>query len=59
MPRGDPVGKKHIKPGQLRRVGGLVMLSAVVGIFFTWIFGGFSLLVAISLLICGFYLLFM
>jgi len=53
------MGRKHIKPGQLRRVGGLVMLSVAVGIFISWIFGGFAILFAIALLVFGFYFLFM
>jgi hypothetical protein len=59
MPRGDPLGRKHIKPGQLRRVGGIVMLSMAVGILVSWVFPGFSILAAIGLLVCGFYFLFM
>ena len=53
------MGRKHIKPGQLRRVGGVVMLSTAVGILFSWVFGGFAIVVAISLLAAGFYFLFM
>jgi len=55
----DELSKKHIKPGQLRRVGGLVMLSVALGIFLAWIFGTFAILFAIALLVCGFYFLFM
>jgi len=51
--------KKPIKPGQLRRVGGLVMLSAAMGMMFAWFFLGLSFLLAIIFLILGFYFLFM
>ena len=51
--------RKPIKPGQLRRVGGVAMLAAAVGILFSWVFGGISLIVAVALLVCGFYALFM
>jgi len=59
MPRGDVMRRKPIKPGQLRRVGGVAMLAAAVGILFSWVFGGISLIVAVALLVCGFYALFM
>jgi len=53
------MGRKPIKPGQLRRVGGLVMISASVGILFAWVFPGFSIIAALLLLLFGFYYLFM
>jgi len=53
------LSKKPIKAGQMRRVGGLVMLSVAVGMMFTWFFMGFSFVLAIVLLVAGFYFLFM
>lgn len=53
------MGRKRVKPGQLRRVGGLAMLSMALGIMFSWVFGAFSIVAAILLLLCGFYFLFM
>jgi len=51
--------RKPIKPGQMRRVGGLVMMSVAVGMMFTWFFMGFSFILAVVFLIAGFYFLFM
>ena len=59
MTRGGCMKRKPIKPGQLRRVGGVAMLSMAVGIFFAWVFGGLAIAVAVVLLVCGFYSLFM
>lgn len=55
----DKLGRNHIKPGQLRRVGGLAMLSVALGIFLSWIFGTLAIIFAIVLLVIGFYFLFM
>ena len=53
------MGKKPIKPGQLKRVGGLVMISMSVGMLFAWVFPSFSIVAILFLLIFGFYFLFM
>ena len=53
------MGKKSVKPGQMRRVGGVVMMSAACGMVFAWVFLGLSFFVAALLLIIGFYFLFM
>ncbi|MCL2396883.1 MAG: hypothetical protein FWC93_02340 [Defluviitaleaceae bacterium] len=52
-------GRKPIRPGQLRRVGGLVMLSMAAGMLFTWAFPGLSIIAVVALLAGGFYFLFM
>ena len=51
--------RKPIKPGQLRRVGGVAMFSMSVGMIFALLFPAFSVFLLICLLILGFYLLFM
>ncbi|MDR2167130.1 MAG: hypothetical protein LBE35_04680 [Clostridiales bacterium] len=53
------MAKKPIRPGQLRRVGGLIMLSMAAGMVLTWFFTGLTFVLAIILLIAGFYFLFM
>jgi len=59
MPWGDFVGKKSLKPGQLRRVGGIMMFSIAIGMLIALLFPSFSVLGSILLLIGGFYFLFM
>jgi len=53
------MGKKPIKPGQLRRVGGIMMFSMAVGMLFALVFPSFSVPISILLLGGGFYFLFM
>jgi len=53
------MGKKPLKPGQLRRVGGVMMFSMAVGMFFALLFPSISILFSIALLVGGFYFLFM
>jgi len=53
------MGKKPLKPGQLRRVGGIIMFSMAVGMMFALLFPSFSVLLCIFLLVGGFYFLFM
>ena len=53
------MGKKSLKPGQLRRVGGVAMLSVALGILLSWALGGVSIAIALLLLVLGFYFLFM
>jgi len=51
--------RKPVKPGQLRRVGGVAMFSMSVGMIFALLFPGFSMFLLVCLLVVGFYLLFM
>jgi len=53
------MGKKPLKPGQLRRVGGVTMFSMAVGMFIALLFPSLSILFSILLLAAGFYFLFM
>ncbi|MDR2182919.1 MAG: hypothetical protein LBE55_01975 [Clostridiales bacterium] len=53
------MGKKPLKPGQLRRVGGIVMFSMAVGMMFALFFASLSIFMAVLLLALGFYFLFM
>ncbi|MCL2169518.1 MAG: hypothetical protein FWB74_05770 [Defluviitaleaceae bacterium] len=53
------MSKKPLRPGQMRRVSGLVMLSAAAGMMFAWFFMGFSFVLAAIFLVLGFYFLFM
>ena len=53
------MGKKPLKPGQLRRVGGIMMFSMAVGMFLALLFPSFSVFLSILFLAGGFYFLFM
>ena len=53
------MGKKPLKPGQLRRVGGVMMFSMAVGMFFALLFPSLSVFFSLLLLVGGFYFLFM
>jgi len=53
------MGKKPLKPGQLRRVGGIIMFSMAVGMLFALLFASFSVFLSVLLLAAGFYFLFM
>jgi hypothetical protein len=53
------MGKKPLRPGQLRRVGGVMMFSMAVGMLFALLFPSLSVFLSIVLLIGGFYFLFM
>ncbi|MCL2171265.1 MAG: hypothetical protein FWB71_03850 [Defluviitaleaceae bacterium] len=53
------MGKKRIKPGQLRRVGGLALLSTGIGMVLVWAFPGLSLLLTLIFLALGFWMLFL
>jgi len=59
MTRGEHVGRRHIKPGQLKRVCGLIMKSMAFGMIFAWVFPGVSFFFMIIFMIAGFYFLFM
>ncbi|MCL2376584.1 MAG: hypothetical protein FWC76_04220 [Defluviitaleaceae bacterium] len=53
------MGKKPLKPGQLRRVGGIMLFSMAVGMLFTLIFPTLSIFLSIVFFAGGLYFLFM